>query len=53
MRLASLQRLRELADYDPSMLFDASDAREHIAFVRAFGDDVRRVLRDEKLIDGP
>ena len=45
--LASLQRLRELADYDPSMLFDANDAREHITFVRKFGEDARSVLRSE------
>lgn len=49
--LATLQRMREQADYDPGMLFDAEDAREQIVEVRAFGDRATAVLRSERLLD--
>ena len=50
--LASLQRLRELADYDAATVFDAADAKEQIAEVRAFGLEVVALLGREGLI-GP
>jgi uncharacterized protein (UPF0332 family) len=49
--LASLQRMREQADYDPGMLFDADDAREQIIEVRAFGDRATAILRSERLLE--
>lgn len=48
--LAALQRMREQADYDPGMVFDADDARDQIGEVRQFGARVVDVLRDEKWV---
>jgi uncharacterized protein (UPF0332 family) len=49
--LAGLQRMREQADYDPGMVFDADDAREQIAEVRRFGARAAEVLRAENLLE--
>jgi uncharacterized protein (UPF0332 family) len=49
--LAALQRMREQADYDPGMLFDAEDAREQIAEVRALGDRATAILWSERWLD--
>jgi uncharacterized protein (UPF0332 family) len=49
--LASLQRMREQADYDPGMIFDAEDTREQIAEVREFGARAAAILRAEQLLE--
>ena len=40
-----------LARAAPGTLFDAEDAREQIAEVRAFGDRATAILRSERLLD--
>ena len=47
---ASLQRSRELADYDPAVQFSAEDARNQIADARSFGDDILALLRNEGFV---
>jgi uncharacterized protein (UPF0332 family) len=49
--LASLQRMREIADYDPATVFDTRDTEEQIRQVRAFGQRVEQLLRGEGLLD--
>ncbi|MCA8974178.1 MAG: HEPN domain-containing protein [Planctomycetes bacterium] len=51
--LASLQRQRELADYDPATVFDAEDVQQQIAEVRDFRAEVSRFLEGEGLLDSP
>ncbi len=45
--LASLQRQRELADYNAAVSFDPEDVRDHLDQVRGFGKDARELLRSE------
>lgn len=42
--LSGLQRSRELADYDPAVVFSAEDARIALDDARAFAGEVRRML---------
>lgn len=49
--LASLQRQRELADYDSATVFDPADTRQQIGEARAFGLEVVAWLRREGWVD--
>lgn len=42
--LSNLQRARELADYNASVVFDLADAQRDLAAVRAFEAEVLQIL---------